>query len=221
MDVYGWLLFIHIMALVFWLGTDVGVFVLGKHAQDPQYSVEARMLLLKVALILDMMPRIFMVITIPTGYQMAVNSGALVAPEMLTPAVWIFSIAWLAVVTIGLAKKDTSLAASLKKIEKLCLCTLLASLAFLLLDYAGAETIIQPLWLAGKVLLYGMIIIIMFFLEAAFIPAVMGFLQLEAEGSSDALEMQIRSGMDKTYFWVLAIYAAVLASAFLGVMKFT
>ena len=50
MDWYAVLLFVHILSLVFWLGTDIGVFVLGKFAQNPIYAVEQRLLLLKVAL---------------------------------------------------------------------------------------------------------------------------------------------------------------------------
>jgi hypothetical protein len=56
-------------------------------------------------------------------------------------------------------------------------------------------------------------------LEKAFLPAVMGFMSLETEGSSPELENQIRGGMDRTYVWVLSIYAIVLVTAFIGVAK--
>ena len=75
MDWYAVLLFVHILSLVFWLGTDIGVFVLGKFAQNPDYSVDQRLLLLKVALILDMFPRVFMVMSLPTGFQLATAIG--------------------------------------------------------------------------------------------------------------------------------------------------
>jgi hypothetical protein len=47
----------------------------------------------------------------------------------------------------------------------------------------------------------------------------MGFMSLESEGSSVELENQIRGGMDRTYVWVLSIYAIVLVTAFIGVAK--
>jgi hypothetical protein len=74
-------------------------------------------------------------------------------------------------------------------------------------------------WIAVKVLMYASILVIIQFLEKAFFPAVAGFLSLESSGSSPQLESQIRGGMDRVYLWVLAIYAVVIVSAFLGVAK--
>ena len=98
MDWYAVFLFLHILSLVFWLGTDIGVFVLGKFAQNPVYAVEQRLLLLKVALILDMFPRVFMVLSLPTGFHLATILGAIQTSPSLTAVVWGFSAIWLVVV---------------------------------------------------------------------------------------------------------------------------
>ena len=79
----------------FWLGTDIGVFVLGKFAQNPKYSVDQRLLLLKPTLIIDMFPRICMVLIVPTGYQLAVNLEAIHASQYFTMGVWLLSGIWL------------------------------------------------------------------------------------------------------------------------------
>jgi len=44
-------------------------------------------------------------------------------------------------------------------------------------------------------------------------------MSLETEGSTPELESQIRGGMDRTYVWVLAIYAIVVITAYVGVAK--
>lgn len=219
MDWHAVLLFVHILSLVFWLGTDIGVFVLGKFAQNPDYSVEQRLILLKVAMILDMFPRVCMVLTIPTGYQMAANLGAVNVVPYLTAGVWVFSLFWLAVVLTGLAKHDTPAGEQAKKIG-----TLIQYILLVGLGTAGLASIItgapvhEP-WLAAKVTLFALIVIFALRLEAAFGPAVAGFIQLESKGSSPELDQQIRSGMDRTFIWVLAIYGAVIVAAFLGVWQ--
>jgi hypothetical protein len=219
MDWQAILLFVHILALVFWLGTDIGVFVLGKFAQNPDYAVDQRHILLKVAMILDMFPRVFMVLTLPTGFQLAVALGAIPPDVTLIAAVWAFAAVWLAVVLVGLLGQETPIGQTAKKLEKLVHLALLVALAWAGLASLLTGAPIALPWVAAKVLLYAMILVIMQFLEKAFLPAVIGFVSLESEGSTAELERQIRGAMDRTYLWVLAIYAIVLASAFLGVAK--
>ena len=219
MDWYAILLFVHILSLVFWLGTDIGVFVLGKFAQNPAYAVEQRLLLLKVALILDMFPRVFMVLSLPTGFQLATELGAIAASQLLTAAVWGFSVIWLAVVLTGLLRQEEPIGQYAKKAEKLIHLILLVTLAWAGLSSLFGDGLITMTWVAAKVLLYSLLFVVMPLLEKAFLPAVAGFMSLETEGSSPELESQIRGGMDRTYVWVLTIYAIVIVTAFIGVAK--
>jgi hypothetical protein len=214
------LLFIHLMALVFWLGTDIGVFILGKFAQNSSYGTESRLLMLKVAMILDVFPRISLVFSILSGYQLAVNYGVLQSTESATLLVWSFCSIWLAVVITGILKQNTSIGVKAKSVEKIFLYAILLVMAYLVIDFFVYGQIIQQFWVMAKVLLFGLIIIFMMFLEPAFMPAVISFQRLETEGSTNEIETTIRSSMDKTYLWVIAIYAAVVVSAIFGVWKF-
>ncbi|MEO1319808.1 MAG: hypothetical protein AAFV30_04435, partial [Pseudomonadota bacterium] len=67
-ELYTLVLFVHLLAFVFWLGADIGVFILGKFAQNPAHSVEQRLLLLQVTLIIDKFPRVSMVTAVATGF---------------------------------------------------------------------------------------------------------------------------------------------------------
>lgn len=218
-DFYSLILFLHILSLVFWLGTDVGVFTLGKFAQNPAYSIDQRLLLLKVALILDMFPRVFMVLTLPTGFQLGAHLGLLPSTPLIIAGVWIFSACWLAVVLVGLLKDQTPTGGKAKVIEKAIQFFLIVSLAgvggYSLL--AGEPILVS--WLAWKVLMYTSVLVIIPLLEKAFMPAVLGFMSLPEEGSSPDLEARIESSMNRTYFWVIAIYVVVFVAAYIGVAK--
>ncbi len=217
MDWNSLLIFVHLMCLVFWLGTDIGVFVLGKFAQNPEYTSDQRLLVLKIAMILDMFPRLCMVLMIPTGYQMAVNIGAINPAAYLTPAVWVFASIWLAIVATGLLQHGTDLGVRAKAAEKV-----IHYFLFILGSWAGLASLVSgaPIsmrWLAVKVLFYVLIIAFVLFLEKVFNPVADAFMKLAEDGSSAELESQIRKGMDRTYVWVIAIYAAVILSAYFGV----
>lgn len=219
MDWYAVLLFVHILSLVFWLGTDIGVFVLGKFAQNPVYAVNQRLLLLKVALILDMFPRVFMVLSLPTGFQLATLLGAVPNGHSLALAVWAFSAVWLAVVLIGLLLHHQPIGRAAKKAERSVHVLLLLVLAWASISSLLGNGPITLTWVAAKVLMYALLFVIMPLLERAFLPAVGGFMSLETGGSSPELEKQIRGSMDRTYIWVLTIYGIVLTTAFVGVAK--
>lgn len=217
MDWNTHLLFLHILLLVFWLGTDIGVFVIGKFVQRPKYSVDQRLLLIQVLLIIDMFPRICMVLMVPTGYQLAVNLGAISAPLYLTLGIWLFSGLWLAVVLTGLLRSEQAVGQKAKKIERIIHYTLIFGAGWVALASIFYGAPIAEYWVAEKIVVFILIIISVIMLEKAFMPAAVGFMQLESDGSSEKLEELIHNGMNRTYLWVIVIYVLVTHSAWLGV----
>ena len=59
--------FIHVLLLVFWLGTDVGVLLLARKFRDSGLSVETRLTLLQMAMVIDTLPRICFIVMLPAG----------------------------------------------------------------------------------------------------------------------------------------------------------
>jgi hypothetical protein len=219
MDWITHLLYFHILLFVFWLGTDVGVFVLGKFAQNPKYSVEQRLLLLKPLVILDLFPRVCMVLIIPTGYQLATNLGAIAAGQYITMGIWLFSGLWLAVVLAGFFLAEKPAGQTVKKIEKVIHYLLMVGIGWAALSSIFYGSPINQYWIAEKGMVYVLIIFCVRLLESAFHPAAGAFMQLASEGSSPEVEKQIRGGMDSTYVWVIVIYVLVAHSAYLGLWQ--
>lgn len=221
MDWNTLLVFLHILAFVFWLGTDVGVFVLGKFAQNKSYAIEARLLLLKVAMILDMFPRLALLVSVFTGFQLAINYNLLAVSGITALTTSAFIGIWLLVVLGGLVFQNQSIGAFCKKLEKGILCIVLLTLLYLIFEFFTSAKLIQASWLCIKVIMFAVIIASMLLLEPAFMPAVIAFGELETKGSTPEIESTIMSSMNKTYFWVITIYVAVVVSALFGVWKFT
>ncbi len=219
MDWNTHILFAHILLLVFWLGTDIGVFVLGKFAQNSRYSVDQRLLLLQVMLIIDMFPRVCMVLIVPTGYQLAVNLGAISVFPYQNLAVWLFSGIWFAVVLSGMIWREQGVGRTAKTLEKIIHYFLILVVGWAALESVFYGAPITRYWVAEKALVYVLIIICVLFLEKAFNPAAAAFMQLANDGSSEELEKQIRNGMDSTYVWVIVIYVLVIHAAWLGVWQ--
>lgn len=213
------LVLVHLLLLVFWLGTDVGVFSLGKFAQSDAYTVDQRLLLLKIALLLDMFPRISMVLMLPTGLQLAVNGGLVDVAPTTVFVVWLLSAGWLGVVVLEFARRGKPGSEGTKRSERGFQYIVVIGLGWLALVSLFGNGPVSSSWLAMKMLGYATIIVIVILLERVFVPVVAGFAQLASAGSSPDLETRIRRGMDRTYFWVLIIYAILIASTVLAIAK--
>lgn len=210
------IIFVHVLAWVFWLGTDIGVFVGAKFSEKAELSVETRLTVLKVAMLLDAAPRIAVPIVFATGVSMANTMGVDLIPEL---AGWLIGGFWLAVVltvitsqgqgTLGHAAMHTQLAIN--------------ALVFLGMGGLGVATLLgygyMPDWLAVKWIAYAVIAAAAIRLEATFKPAVADYVKLELEGASDELNASLSNHMKPVYNAVLLIYAGTITAAYFGLIK--
>ena len=79
--------FIHVMLLVYWLGGDLGVFVLARAAKRPELSFAERAFALKMAVTIDLVPRLCFTVMFPVGLHVAASGGWLQVPA------WAFLVA--------------------------------------------------------------------------------------------------------------------------------
>lgn len=219
MWLHGVVIFIHIMLLVFWLGTDVGVFLLAKFAQKPIYSMEQRALCLKAAMLLDMPPRICMVLALPTGVWLAQDLNLLHLSPSAMIAVVVFSLLWLGVVVTGIAKQGSALGAQAKDVERILLYLLAITLLGLgISSFFPGLSFMAP-WLALKVIALGLIAAGSQMIDRRFTPGIIAFQTMMQNGSTPDQEAILGRSFDKTFFWVLFVYAMVVVAAFMGTVK--
>ena len=90
-------LYLHILLLVFWVGTDVGVFIAAKWSERATLSMETRQAVLQLGMVLDRLPRSALTLIIPSGCQLAVASGWLDIPAQYLLGMWAFAAIWRAI----------------------------------------------------------------------------------------------------------------------------
>ena len=97
--------FIHILLFVYWLGADLGVFLLAKAAQRSDLTFDQRVIALRMALKIDILPRLSFALMFPVGLELSAALG-LVEPCLATRAIsWAVSALWVAIV-IGMVRAD-------------------------------------------------------------------------------------------------------------------
>ena len=115
---YALLVYVHILFMVFWLGTDVGVFIAGLRFIDPTLSIEQRAAVINLGMVIDRFPRICFVAILPIGLQMASmqSSLPLALPAMLL--IWLLSAVWMVAVLMIMKTVGTARARPWQRLER-------------------------------------------------------------------------------------------------------
>ena len=217
---YPSLVFAHLMLFVLWLGADVGVFLLGQHFRKREiYTLDQRLALLKLLVIVDMVPRTAWALMVPLSLSLSAMGGWWAVPGWLTGAAWVFAAVWLWLVWDAHFHDQTPRAARNRRIEFWL--KLLPTGFYLWLGgwSLATDSPIAPDWLALKALLFGAIFVAAIMIDVMFKPVGPQLIRLIGEGSSDATEQPLRMTMDRTRRWVWATYVLLLVTAWLGSVK--
>ena len=217
MDCYSVAVFFHLLLFVFWLGTDLGVFLAAKISERGELSVETRGTVLGLGMVLDRLPRSALALIIPSGVELACLSGHLVTPLSFRLTLWVVALVWLAILWSGFLNPQTKTEerAMLFNFIMNAILALLVSATGIYLLYVGEAAV----WLALKLTLVGLIFVCGVLLDAMFKPAVEAFVSITTTGATEELNARYSKAIGPVYIVVLAIYAFVLIAAWLGVSK--
>lgn len=218
---YELIKFAHVLLLVFWLGTDVGVLLLSKKFRDASLSVETRVTLLHMAMIIDSLPRICFIAMLPVGLHLANAAGLTQLDAMTMTGFWLLAAVLLTINMTAAKNLGTPLGTQLQRLNWLGLgvtgLALIGTGAFSMLN--GYP--VTPSWLAAKLLVYGLVYWFAVGIDWLFLPMGRLVQELQEKGSSEALERDITATVDGAMWPVVIVYAGVLAAAFIGVAKFS
>ena len=211
--------FIHILLFVYWLGADLGVFLLAKAAQRSDLTFDQRAISLQIALKIDILPRLSFALMFPVGLELSAALG-LVEPSFATRTIsWMVAALWVAIVIGMVRAQDAQRAAALKHAN-----VALHWALFVVIATVGVTSVLGhgPFpagWLGWKILLFGLIFFCGIMIDREFDPVSPAFARLAAEGSRPDIEQAISRGIDRSIVWVLTLYALVVVIAFLGTAR--
>ena len=210
------LVFFHISLWVFWLGTDLGVFLAAKMSENSALSMETRSSVLKLGMVLDRLPRTCNALIFPSGLQLINGIGLMDVPTWLLAVVWLIGLAWVLIMWRGFLNPGTAAEKLFEKTNMpLSLLLCLGALAFAVATVT-VESLAAPVWLTVKLVAVGLIGFAVVPLDRGFAPATVTFGTIAKSGSTPELEQQYHTQLQPVYGWVLFIYAMTIVAAFSG-----
>jgi len=221
MDAFDAWKYLHILMFVFWIGTDLGVFLSAKKSTDPKLSFETRVLLLHTALRIELLPRTMWKAALPLGVMLSEGMGLIDLGTSGIIATWIFSIGWWAVSMYGAYHYDKPIGHKFAKVTNVLTGAVgVACIAVAAMSLAGNGPIDpDATWLSWKIGLYGLINLMVIVMIIVFDPLGAAFGRLAVEGSTPEIEGIISGIMDRSVVIIWATYSTIALVAFIATTK--
>lgn len=216
---YGLLVFFHILLFVFWLGADLGVAIAGAQFRKRTYSIEERMTILKLLVMIDMGPRSAWALMIASTVSLLAAGGYWEIPLWGVVLAWAVSLFWLWLVWEAHKAGQTPRATKLKKIEMYLKYVLTAFYLGLGIISLTTNAPLEPDWLATKAVIFGLIFGTAIMIDVMFKPVGPLLMDLIEKGSSDETEEPLLKTMNRSRFWVRVTYLLLVIIALLGTTK--
>ncbi len=211
----------HILMFVFWVGTDMGVFLAARRSTDSKLAFMTRVTLLHMALRIELLPRTMWKATLPLGVMLSRNLGFLPISDLAVGLVWAFSIVWWAISMAGAWWYDKPVGHRLARVTNwLTGLVGVTVIALCLSSWIGSGPFIQDApWLHLKVALYGVINLMVIWMIAAFDPIGAAFGRLAVEGSQPDIEAIISRTMERSTIIIWSTYGLIALVGFIGTTK--
>ena len=211
----------HILMFVFWVGTDMGVYLAARRSTDPKLSFMTRVTLLHMALRIELLPRTMWKAALPFGVMLSRNLGFLPISDLAVTLVWLFSIVWWAISMAGAYWYDKPIGHRLAGITNWLTGFVGVTVIILCMSsWLGSGPFVQDVpWLHLKVALYGVINLMVIWMIIAFDPLGAAFGRLAVEGSKPEIEAIISSTMDRSTVIIWSTYGLIAVVGFIGTTK--
>lgn len=221
MTAYLSLKLLHILAMVYWLGGDLGTFFASRFVIDPKLSPAQRHTALKIMLGCDQGPKLCMPLMFAIGFSMSTHMGFITVPAAVTVAVWIIALLWFANVNYLYFTQNLEAKARLARIDLWFRVVVVLGLVAAALQALLGDSPIHTDWLALKILIFAALVACGIYIRLQLKPFVAAFGQLMTQGASADVEQTLSRSLGRCRPAVYLIWLGLLINAALGLHLIT
>ncbi|WP_342806211.1 hypothetical protein [Alteromonas sp. M12] len=212
----------HIIAMVYWLGGEWGVFQISFNVVNRKLSMDERKRHLETAYRIDILARTGILLLFPLGFHMGNIWGIQPYGGWALVAVWSVFVLWLALCWTAFFFRETDRGVMLTKIdEKLryILIPVIAICAISSLSGNGPFIAVEGMrWFSVKILLFSVLLCIGLYLRFVMRQWTTIFRQL-AEKQDDALEAELENSIRISRYLAYLYWIIIAGVGFLGATK--
>lgn len=213
---------LHILAMVYWLGGEWGVFQSSYKVTNPRLPFEERRRHMETAYRIDIMARTGIISLLPLGLHMGHIWGVQPLGGAWLVAMWAVYFLWLALTWAAFATRGTPQWTLYSNLEDwtryLLIPTLLIVSITSLLGYGPFEAGEGQKWFSAKVLTFGLMLCIGVLLRLVMHEWQKMFAIL-AQGPNAEVEAKLKRSIDRSRIAAYVYWVGISATAFFGAVK--
>ncbi len=213
---------LHILAMVYWLGGEWGVFQTAYKVTDPTLPFAERMRHMDTAFRIDILARTGIISLLPLGLHMGYIYGIVSVDPIWLMVMWVLYFILFAITYGAYFKRGTPLGARLRLIEDWSRYILIPTLTIIglssLLGYGPFEAGEGQKWYSAKVMTFGMLLIIGVILRYVMHEWPQLF-QILAAGPNDAAEAKLAKSIRLARTVAYIYWVGIATVAFFGSVK--
>ena len=206
------LLYIHVLALVYWLGGDLGTYLSSRHILRQDIGVEARQTAFKILMECDMGPRLAMPIILGSGCHLTALLWPNLVPAETKLIGWAVVAIWVGLVAVIHSPAGHHMPSLTQWDLRLRFAVVFALLASSI--YGFVEGL--PGWVALKITVFATLVACGIAVRFALKPFSLAYVQMINEGASEATDSAMITHMAKVRRYVWAIWLGLFVNAALG-----
>ena len=214
---YNVVLFVHVLALVYWLGGDLGTFLSSRHVLRSELGVESRQTAFKILMECDMGPRLAMPIILGSGFHLTSLRWPGLLPEGTALIGWLVVMVWVALV----AAIHSSVGQRFPSLTQWDLRLRFALVGGLLGVGGYALAAGLPGWLALKITIFATLVACGIAVRFALKPFAMAYVGMVTDGPSDERNAAMITHMSVVRRYVWVIWVGLFVNTALGLRVIT
>ncbi len=154
------LVWLHILAMVYWLGGEWGGFQSAYNVANPKLALDERRRHMETAYRIDILARTGIILLLPLGLHMGYNLGAQPWGGGFLIVVWLLTLGWLTLTWSAFVKRETDTGVKLTLWDERIRYVLIPLLAITAILSLVNDAPFTQHWYSTKVLLYSFALVI-------------------------------------------------------------
>jgi hypothetical protein len=210
--------YLHVFLFVFWLGPDVAVYAWSRKVVEAGASPEQRVVAGQMMALADFIPRAAISLMLTVGGLLSEYVG-LTHPWWQMAGIILLGPVWLGLVLVGIVRDGTPRGATAQQLESWLRWALIVLIPLSVAYSTATGRLALAPYVGAKLLLFAAVLLFGYLLRARLAPLRQGLAGLAATGPSPSLDERMRVALVHSRPYTVAIWVALLAAAFLGVLK--
>lgn len=215
---HNFVLFLHQLLLVYWIGPDIAVFIWSRSAVNPQLGPEQRVAAGRMMTAIDLVPRVCLALFLTVAGILSETYG-ITHPWWQMAGIVLLGPVWLFIVLGAWLKQGSDVGRTLAKLDIWVRIALVVGIPVSVVYSSMTGRLEDTPWITGKLMMLAAIILLGLVMRIRLQAFFDGVDTLEADGPSPETDRRMATSLKRAQPFVYAIWLLLLWAALLGVVK--